>query len=261
MKKVKYFLGALALLALASCKEDAPFLFNDVATLQFGPPLSAIYQSGANAAGANRSYTFFYKSPDTRQDTVFFDIYAIGGPSLKDRSFKLKQVQVDGVNNAIPGTHYIAFDNPDVSKNFVIKAGQVHSLVPVILLRDISLKTADAVLKFNIIENENFKLGETDYLWRRLDFTDRINKPAAWSATYQTTYYGTYSTVKHKFMMDSTGELWDQAFMSVLQDPVAPDPARLTYYMTVIKTALINYNNAHPGNALRDELGNLVVFP
>ena len=260
MKKTKIFLVALVVMALASCKED-PFLFNDVATLQFGPPQSAIYQQGSNAAGSLRAYTFFYESVDTRRDTLFFDIYAIGGVSSKDRSFKLEQVQVEGVNNAIAGTHYISFDDPAVSKNLVIKAGQVHSLVPVILLRDVSLKTSDAVLSFNIVENENFKKGEANYLWRRLDFTDRINKPAAWAGTYQNTYYGKYSTVKHKFMMDNTGELWDQDFMIVLQDPLLPDPSRIMYYMSVVKAALINYNNTHPGNPLRDEIGDLVVFP
>lgn len=260
MIKLKYFIVALVVMTMASCKEDS-FLFNDGATLQFGPPLSAIYQPGANAAGSVSAYTFFYKSANTTQDTVYFDIYAIGGVSSKDRSFKLEQVQVEGVANAVAGTHFISFDNPAVSKNLVIKAGQVHSRIPVILLRHPSLKTSDAVLRFTIIENENFKKGEANYLWRRIDFTDRINKPAAWSGSYQTTYYGKYSTVKHKFMMDATGELWDQAFMSELQDPLLPDPSRIMYYMSVIKAALINYNNAHPGDALRDEIGDLVVFP
>ncbi|WP_316751730.1 DUF4843 domain-containing protein [Pedobacter gandavensis] len=260
MMKTKYFLVALVLMTMASCKEE-PFLFNDLATLQFGPPVSAIYQPGAAAAGALSTYTFFYKSEDVLQDTVFFDIYAIGGTSSKDRRFKLEQVQVDGVSNAVPGVHFISFDDPGVSKSLVIKAGQVHSRVPVIMLRDVSLKTADAVLRVNVVENENFKKGEANYLWRRLDFTDRINKPAAWGGIYQNTYYGKYSTVKHKFMIDKTGEIWDQEFMSVLQDPLLPDPSRIMYYMSVIKAALINYNIAHPGNPLRDEVGDLVVFP
>jgi len=247
-------------MTLGSCKEDK-LLFNEEATLQFGPPIAAIYQPGANGLGSQIAYTFFYKSADTRQDSVYFDIYAVGGVSTKDRSFKLEQVQVDGVINAVPGTHFISFNDPEVSKNLVIKAGQVHSRVPVILLRDASLKTSDAALRFTIVANENFKKGETNYLWRRVDFTDRINKPAAWAGTYQNTYYGKYSTVKHKFMMDATGELWDQDFMMVLQDPLLPDPSRIMFYMGVIKTALINYNNAHLGNALRDEIGDLVVFP
>ncbi|WP_159452631.1 DUF4843 domain-containing protein [Pedobacter nyackensis] len=260
MKKLKYFLVAMVLMALASCKED-PFLFSEMATLQFGPPASAIYDPGANDAGALRTYTFFYKNADTRMDTLFFDIYAIGGVSSKDRSFKLEQIQVEGVNNAVAGTHYISLDDPAVSKNFVIKAGQIHSLVPVILLRDVSLKTSDAVLRFNIVENENFKKGEAKYLWRQVDFTDRINKPAAWSGFFQNTYYGKYSAVKHKFMMDHTGELWDQSFMSELQNGAAPDLSRIVYYMSVIKQALIDYNKAHPGNALKDEIGDLVAFP
>lgn len=257
MKQIKYFLGALVLLIFASCKENEPFLFNNGATLQFGPPLSAIYQPGSSAAGASSSYTFFYQPDEVKKDTVFFNIYAIGGVSSVDRSFKLKQVEVEEVENAVAGKHYVSFDDPDVSKNFVIKAGEMHSQVPVILLRDESLKTVDAVLSVEIVENENFKKGESNFIWRRLDFTDRINKPAAWSGYYQNNFYGAYSARKHKLMIDVTGELWDQAFMV----EVHKDLAEIGYYMSVVKAALIEYNNEHPNERMKDEFDNYITFP
>lgn len=257
MKPIGYFLGALVLSVFASCKESEPLLFNDVATLQFGPPLSAIYQPGSNAAGSVRSYTFFYQPEDVKRDTLFFDIYAVGGVSAIDRSFKLEQVQVEGVNNAVAGTHFVSLDDPAVDKSFVIKAGQMHTLVPVILLRDASLKTSDVVFSVNVVENEYFKKGEANYIWRRLNFTDRINQPAAWSGFYQNSYYGKYSARKHKFMIDITGELWDQSFLTT----VHADLTELAYYMSVVKSALIDYNNKHPDDRMKDEFGDLVTFP
>ncbi|UKJ08555.1 DUF4843 domain-containing protein [Solitalea lacus] len=257
MKKIKYFVVALALLGLASCKEDDYYLFNDVARLQFGPDITRIYQPSFNLADTLKPYTFYYENPDVKQDTVFFDIYAIGGTSSKDRSFTLEQVQESGVNNAVAGTHYLAFANPAVSKNYVIKAGQIHSLVPVIILRDPSLKSANVTLKFNVVVNENFQLGEAKNLWRKIDLTDRLSQPAAWNASATQFYYGKYSTVKHQFMIQSTNQKWDQEFMATLPN----DYALLQYYTGTLKNALVNYNNAHPGNMLRDEMGDLVVFP
>lgn len=256
MNKVNYFLGVLVLLII-SCKENEPFLFEDVATLQFGPPPGAIYQPGSSAVGSVTAYTFFYQGEDVDRDTVYFDIYAIGGLSSKDRPFKLEQQPLENVNNAVAGVHYVSLDDPAVQKEYTIKAGQMHSRVPVVLLRDVSLKTSDIVLNIGIVESADFKNGERDFLWRNLTVTDRINQPAAWSGFYQNNYYGKYSARKHKFMIEVTGELWDQTFMT----SVHADLTELAYYMSVIKTALIDYNKLHPADKLKDEFEDFVTFP
>jgi|SRR2546428_8247258 len=251
MKKIKYFVAALALISLASCKKNDYFLYNDGARLEFGPDVSLIYKPAFSLADTLKPYTFFYENPDVKQDTVFFDIYAIGGPSSTDRSFSLEQVQVPGANNAVAGTHFVAFNDPAVRTNYVIKAGQIHGLVPVIVLRDPTLKNSNVTLKFNIVANENFKLGEISNSWRKVDLTDRLSKPAAWTANY-----GIYSVVKHQFMIQSTGQRWDQTFML----NVNADISLTNYYLGTLRTALANYNNAHPGNVLTDEFGNQVIF-
>ncbi|MCY1560359.1 hypothetical protein D9M68_974870 [compost metagenome] len=58
-------------------------------------------------------------------------------------------------------------------------------------------------------------------------------------------------------MINSTGQKWDQDFMVGLPS----DYAYLQYWTGALKIALVNYNNAHPGNPLRDENGELVLFP
>ncbi|SMO38752.1 DUF4843 domain-containing protein [Solitalea koreensis] len=250
MKKVKYFLGALALLALASCKEDEYLTYNEVARIQFG----SIKSPRTSLSDTLKPYTFYYESPDLKQDTVFFDIFAMGGSTPKDRSFKLEQVQVDGANNAVPGKHFIRFDDPAVSKNYVIKAGTASSLVPVVLLRDASLKTSNVILKFNVVENEDFKLGEKAAVWRKIDFTDRLSEPAAW-ASLKGSYLGDYSVEKQKFMIQVTGIKWDQSYIS----QATTDISLLQYYLGTIKAALATYNAHNP--RLKDEMDNYVVFP
>lgn len=257
MKTTKYIWAVIAILALVSCKKDQYYLYNDIARIQFGPDPTRIYTPSFNLADTLKPFTFYYDAPAVTQDTVFFDIYAIGGTAKNDRTFSLEQEQVANTTNAVPGTQYVAFGDARVSKFYVIKAGTVHTRVPVILLRDVSLKTTTPVLKFKVVPNDNFQAGEMNNLWRKVTFTDRLSQPAAWNASAVQYYYGKYSVTKHKFMIDTTGEKWDQDFMNSLPS----DYALLQYWIGVLKIALINYNNANPGAPLRDEFGELVVFP
>lgn len=257
MKMTKYIWAVIVVLAMVSCKKDQYYLYNDVARIQFGPDPTRIYTPSFNLADTLKPYTFYYEDAAVKEDTVFFDIYAIGGTVGKDRSFSLLQEQLPNTLNAVPGTHYVAFTDARASKHYVIKGGTVHTRVPVIVLRDPSLKTSTPVLKFKVVDDNNFKIGEANNLWRKILITDRLSQPLAWNASFTQYYFGKYSVVKHKFMIDVTGEKWDQDFINL----VYADSGLLGYYTAIIKTALIDYNQAHPGNPLRDEAGELVVIP
>lgn len=248
----------LIILGISSCKQDAYFLFNDVARIQFGPDIARIYSASYNMADTTKNFTFYYNSATSTQDTTFFDIYAIGGPTSSDRAYSLKQIQLtDGTTNAVSGTDYKAFTDPTVAGKYVIKAGQVHAFAPIVMLRNAGLKTKTVTLKFTLDENENFKMGEATNLWRKVIFTDRLSQPTAWSTSITQYYFGAYSVTKHAFMIQVTGQKWDQTFMST----VTSDYAQLQYYISSVKHALVDYNNAHPGNPMKDENGQLIVMP
>ncbi len=247
----------IALLSVYACKKDQYYLYDDMARVQFGPDIARIYTPSYNLADTLKPYTFYYEDASTVQDTVFFDIYAIGGVSKEDRSFTLEQVQVPNVTNAQAGKHYVAFNDAKATKNFVIKAGTVHTKVPIILLRNVDLKANTYILKFKVVADKNFQTGEINNLWRKIEFTDRLSQPAAWNASAVQFYYGKYSVVKHRFMIESTGEKWDQDFMASLPS----EYALLQYWIGTLKINLIDYNAKNPGNPLRDENGELVVFP
>jgi hypothetical protein len=257
MKKLKFICIIMVLLSVYACKQDQYYLYNDQARIQFGPEVSRIYQTNYNLADTLKPYTFFYEDASLMQDTVFFDIYAIGGTTNEDRSFTLEQTQVPNQVNAEAGKHYLAFNDPKATKNFIIKANTVHTRVPIIMLRDPSLKTSTVTLKFIIIPNKNFKSGEMNNLWRKIVFTDRLSQPAAWNATFTQYYFGKYSIAKHQFMIQSTGEKWDQDFINL----ISPDYALFQYWLGVLKINLIDYNSKNPGNPLKDENGELVIFP
>src|SRR5690606_13927682 len=110
---------------------------------------------------------------------------------------------------------------------------------------------------FRVAANEHFLTGEPTNLWRKVEFTDRLSQPASWDAWMTQYRLGNYSTVKHQFMIQETGQLWDQDFIASLMS----DLALLGYWTSVIKVALIDYNNQNPNNLLTDEFGELVVVP
>lgn len=255
MKKIKYIVFVLMLIILASCEQDDYYLFNDVARIQFGPDSTKIYDEAYNLIDTTKNYSFSYGPDDITQDTVFFDIYAIGGTAETDRAFTLQQVMVspDSIN-AVAETHYKAFTNPTVNNTYIIKAGQVHTKVPIVLLRAPSLKEKTYTLKFEVVANDNFEVGENFALWRKVIFTDRLSKPNAWNA-YIDYRFGTYSITKHAFMIQVSGKRWDDSFITSI------DATLMGYWASEFKKALIDYNNLHPDDPLKDENGVLIIFP
>jgi len=258
MKNFKYILIALVCLCTLSCKKPDDFLYTDtIAKIQFGPATQLFYRPASAFNDSLKLESLASLNTAILIDTVYFDIYTMGQVSDQDRAFVLKQEQVVGGYNAVPGVHYKAFTDADVAKNYVIKAGQSHSRIPIILLRDVSLRTNTAVLKFNIVANDNFQPGEEKLIWRKVIFTDRLSKPNEWNAQAVSLWYGKYSEVKHRLMISSTGQLWDDAFLILIRQ----DNQLQQYWISKVKSAIATYNKANPGNPLKDEVGDLVVLP
>ncbi|WP_372490079.1 DUF4843 domain-containing protein [Chitinophaga sedimenti] len=238
-------------------QKDQYYLFQDAPLIQFGPAPTDIYTVSLEMADTMKPYTFYYEPPTVLQDTAYFDIYALGGVRSEDRPFTLEQINLPGQNNAEPGIHYKAFTDKSVANLYVIKAGQVHARVPIIVLRDPSLKSKTVKLQFEVKANSDFKLGEANKRWRRLELTDGLSRPPAWDTYLETYYFGKYSVTKHAFMIGQTGEKWDQPFVTALR----ADFSILAYWNVELKTRLVDYNKNHPGEPLKDEYGDLVAFP
>lgn len=256
VRKSSVLLLLTVLGGLYACERDYN-LYEGGEYLQFGPDESYIYNSSFILADTAKSFTFVYENSDKLKDTVYFDLYALGGPKDFDRPFVLTQEIVPGQLNAEAGIHYVGFDDSSVSELYTIKAGVSHYQVPVVLLRHESLQDTTCVLKFKLEPNENFQTGDTKLLWRKLYFSDQLIQPNGWDATMTKSYFGKYSKVKHRFMIDVTGQRWDDDFFAAIR----PDIGFVTYWKGKMKLALLNYNAEHPDAPLTDEDGELVVFP
>jgi hypothetical protein len=241
-----------------SCKTDDYLTYGDDARIQFGPAPKYIYNSSYQLRDTLKSYTFVYENASVLEDTVFFDIYTMGRVSNVDRPFQIKQIQIEGADNCVAGIHYKSFDDPSVSKYYVIKADSTHQSVRVILLRDPSLKEKAYSLRIEIEANDNFSPGEMDKLWRRVDVADRLIRPNSWNTTIENSYLGKYSYVKHSWMVAQTGLKWDEEFIAALSGTYA----ELAYWKAKFKELLTKYNSnpANPDVPLTDENGILVTF-
>lgn len=247
-------LVAVALVVLAACQNEQYMVYEDDARLQFGPTLDKIYTEQSSYEDTLKNFSFLSVPSDKKIDTVYFDLYCMGRVSDVDRPYKLEQVILDSVANAEAGVHFMDFDDPNLEDMYIMPARSSHVLVPVIVLRDTSLSSKEYVLEFQIKENEYFKLGDSTLMWRRLIVADVVVKPTLWSDAL----FGTYSKVKHRFMQDQTGMLWDDEDIKVMNSDISMQ----YYWQGRFQKLLYEYNNdlANEDVPLRDENGVLVEF-
>lgn len=143
--------------------------------------------------------TFVYDSEDMVRDTVYVTVNSMGFVRDYDRTFRLEQVEVnpDSIFNAIPGVHYVAFDDPEMKGHFVLQAGKVSAKLPVITLRDLSLRDTVTILKLRIVENKYFKPGDQQRIEQTMEIGDQLMQPKNWALL------GTYGRVKHRFLVET----------------------------------------------------------
>lgn len=258
MKIFKYILFLAVAFISVSCNTDDYLTYGDDARIQFGPDVKYLYATSYQLSDTLKSYTFVYENASVQQDTVFFDVYTMGRVSAVDRPISLKQVQIDGADNCVAGVHYKAFNDPTVSKHYVIKAGSTHTIIPIVFLRDPSLKNKIYSLRIELEANDAFSLGETSKLWRRINVADRLVRPNSWTTSIEKYYLGTYSYVKHSWMVSQTGFKWDEEYLSA----VIASYAEILYWKARFRELLSKYNSnpANPGVPLTDENGILVAF-
>lgn len=272
----KYSCIILLLLAIAvGCKKADYLLYKDVARLQMAD------------TGALNS-TFVYEAPAVVKDTVYIRINTIGGITDKDRTVTLEQITeydityirdpltnkiTDSIvkekpNKAVPGTHYVALNDPSMQPLLVIRAGKAFDSLPIILLRDASLKNNSYRLRIRIVANDQFALGEKKAIEKTIVFSDRLERFESWKTDAgQSPAFGTfgkYSIAKHQFMIDVLKVRIDEEWYKAIALVQAQQ-----HYKNLVKDALVDFN-ADPANIASgkapmretsDPASPLVTFP
>ncbi len=239
---------------LAACQEDQIPLFEDVNRIQFGDAMTIGSSNDKSLSDSVANFTFIYSPSSVTVDTVYFSVFTSGGPVSYDRYYQLRQVEMEGVVNAEPGVHYMPLNSEEAQKLQLVKAGEATSECGIIVLRDPSLQTQEVSLYFELVPSDDFVLGSPEYISRKLNITDQLTEPSWWSiASYNLLKY---SKVKHRFMIDVTGQKWDDEFW----DRLYGNRSEYMFWVGVLKNELAQYNKLHPDEPLVDEDGDLVLF-
>jgi hypothetical protein len=201
-KFLEYLVFAVIAAALSACEKN-------VEVYHAGNGLNFYY---TNVSDTLISYSFVYGPSTTTEDTVWLKVETIGPISDRDCDIDIEQV-VTGTNDAVSGIHYVAFNDASLKSYYVMPAGKSLDSIPVILKRDASLKSNPVNLLIRIKVNDYFKLINPDRNTVKIISSDKLSKPENW-AYYCTTYFGAYGFVKHQWLIDQTGNKWDDDYLS-----------------------------------------------
>jgi hypothetical protein len=268
MKQLKSWIGCLLLLwGAASCENDLPLYDTPDCWLNFeyrNNSGTLVYDSTLiTPAMRESSYTFVYSGDDVVVDTVWVKVNTIGFLSDRDRPLALAQLPPapgDTTAMAVIGEHYVAFDSPEMAPYYVIPAGAMEANIPIVVKRAASLADGDVRLKFTFKENAHFKLGYAHMVERSLLISNRLSMPNNWESSRANVAFGAYGPVKHKFLIDVSGEAWDEAYIAEL---MAGDSGYVTYLADIyrLKLAELNAERAAEGLApLSEADGSPVVI-
>lgn len=250
----KYSCIIIILLAIATgCKKAPYILYNDGHRIQIADTTPV-------------SYSFLYKDASVTKDTVYVQMNTIGGITDYARAVTIEQIPeydktyvrdpatnkiIDSVITekpfkAIPGKHYIPFTDPAVQSLMVVKADSAISKLPVVLIRDTSLKTNSYRLRIKLIANDEFAIGEAKAVEKVIVFSDRLERFESWKTDQGSSpafvSFGKYSTGKHQFMIDvlkvRIDEEWYKAIIAA---------GAVQHYKVLLRDALAAFN-ADPAN-------------
>jgi hypothetical protein len=265
MKYIYQLLLLSCIVLLGSCEKDLPTYSYKQNMLNF---------VRISEGDSVRAYSFVYSNEAT-VDTVWFSVKTMGFVTNYDRPFEFEQLQSDATN-AQAGVDYVSFDDTNLKKMYYIPSGAAEAKVPIVVLRSSALSQNDVELKFTFKANDYFTKGY-DYLSvAKLVISNKISKPSYWDLAddpdnwiYYSDpqyYFGDYGPMKLQFMIDVSGEKWDDDYLvNTLHignnDEVDTD--YLEYLASVFQKKLDALNTEREASGLGDLAeadGTLVAF-
>lgn len=223
---------------LTSCEKDLPVYVEEQGRLNF------IYEKDL-PRDSMASFSFKYGPAETTIDTVWLGVRTMGIPSEHDRPLALQQLMT-GNDDAVSGVHYVPFDDSElVSKFYYVPAGAIEVQIPIVVKRDASLQDKNYTLRVGFKPNDAFGYGSREFSFKRIIIADRLVEPKNWK-NYCDHFFNDYGPVKHQFMIDVTGEKWDDEYVdTVIWAYLQTDQNYLFYMSQRLYRALQEYNATH----------------
>lgn len=214
--------------------------------------------------GSSTTYNFA-ENPDVAEigyDTVNIPLLITGTAVDYDRNVEVKI--------AVEDTVTASDDMYEILSGVVLAgsySGQVKVKINYVPLMDDSVY----VTKFKLEPTKDFPVIDLNQVTFHLYMTNRLSRPANWGRL--STFFGNYSDSWYRFILEATNRsslpYWSYYGS---EDASNPDPERwtMTYneisaWANLVREALTEYNNQHPGNPLKHEdgeyAGQNVVMP
>ena len=235
MKKMKLMILLLAVIGMLTACENDKFYFQDDARVRIEGPYE--WAVGTDSL----TFSFAAYPSQVQEQGMEMKLYVMGEAAATDRTAKL----------AIDRTLTTANDDQYVFPETVtIPAGKLEAPF-IVTLKRADLTSGTVSLYFRVVETNDFKVGVIEQNHFCIKWNDTLSKPKNWD-TELLEFFGEYSLVKYRFIIDTIGfGEFSATSMSW---------SELTNYKIIMKTALDEYNDAHPGAPLTDENGQLVTF-
>ena len=234
MKKIKSTILMLAAIGMFTACENDKFYYQDEARVRIEGP----YEWAVGTDSLNFSFATFPNS--VQEQEMQMTLYVMGEAAATDRTAKL---EVDAGRTTASETQYV------FPETVIIPKGKLEAPFTVTLKRTEDLASQTVSLYFKVVENNDFNVGVAEQNHFSMKWNDILGKPKNWDTELKE-FFGEYSLVKYRFIIDTIGfgEFGNGMTWSELKN-----------YQIVMRTALDEYN-ATPSGPLKDENGQLVEF-
>ena len=260
----------LVMAALVSCAEKYPMYNLKDTRLGFRFKYDESAQMVLDSA---IRFSFVYR-PELVETTVWVEVQTSGFLSDNDRAFEVEQVEATAENvftklpagtvvkNAESGVHFKSFDDPEIKKQMFVPAGSATAKFPIVFYRHPDMKTDKVYLRLKIKENSNFKESFRKNRYAVVEISDMLTKPATWD--FANGFAGTYSRVKHEFMIKVATWTIDEAwFEDNFKSYETNDQGYVFYLSNYFTAELVKENDARLArgeDVIKDENGNPIFF-
>lgn len=235
MKTLKSTILLLAVAGMFTACENDKFYYQDEARARIEGP----YEWAVGTDSLTFSFAT-YPSQITTQD-MEMKVYVMGEATATDRTAK---IEIDANLTTASADQYT------YPTSVTIPAGKLEAPFIVTLKRTKELSTSTVSLYLKVAESTDFKVGVIEQNHFCIKWNDILGKPKNWD-TELAEFFGDYSLVKYRFIIDTIGFGEFGGSMSW---------SEMMNYKIIMTTALDEYNAAHPDAPLTDENGQLVTF-
>ncbi|WP_316841634.1 DUF4843 domain-containing protein [Pedobacter gandavensis] len=253
MKKLLTILMVFGI--FAACKKESLQAYTEKPRIYFRLEKKVFYLPFPTATAGNLRIDYLPQNSIKKTDTLALIVQASGPASDNPRAFVLERSAKPG--NAVEGVDFDLLD-----KDFVIPAGAFNKAIRVVVRRTSGMTKNELSFAYNLKMNEHFELGPladtTNYFSNEgvtnmvaINFVARdiAIKPANWD-TFLLNYFGAYSEVKYRFIID---------VLAKISFPSDTQAAVMTGNRTRLRTALTKFNTGRP-EKLKDENGIEISF-